>query len=176
MADFKGAIGYILENEGGYTNDPSDSGGETYMGVSRKNFPDLQLWKMLEEYKPLAHGEIVEDAAIASFVNTFYYNQFWKNIHGDGIDSQAIATYLFDWYVNAGGNAIKNVQRILGVDDDGVFGNGTLNALNAAGAILGKIHAKRIDYYNAIGLKQPKFLKGWLNRANGLYDILKDIE
>lgn len=172
MADFKSAIPYILENEGGYANLKGDSGGRTYMGVSENNFPSLQLWSMLDYYMPLANGKIVDDAAITAFVNNFYYKQFWCNIKGDGIDSQEVATYILDWYVNSGKYAIEHVQALLGIADDGIFGNGTLNALNEAGEILDKIHASRTEYVNKIGAIHPEFLHGWLNRINNLYSKL----
>jgi lysozyme family protein len=35
MADFKQAYQLVLQNEGGYVNDPNDPGGETYKGVAR---------------------------------------------------------------------------------------------------------------------------------------------
>ena len=171
MAEFKSAIGYILQNEGGYVNDPSDNGGETYKGISRKNFPNWTGWDIVDPYKPLATGEIIKDDALDSLVNQFYKFNFWDKILGDGIDSQAIATYLFDFKVNAGGNAVKCLQRILGIAIDGIFGNGTLNALNAyQGDLLAELHKARCDYYAS--LNQPKFLQGWLNRSSRLYAIL----
>ena len=33
-------ISKTLETEGGYVNDPSDSGGETYCGIARNSNPN----------------------------------------------------------------------------------------------------------------------------------------
>ena len=107
-------------------------------------------------------------------VNQFYKKQFWDTILGDHIDSQAIATYLYDFYVNAMHNAIKCTQHIVGVTADGSFGAGTLAAVNAfSGNLLTELHKARCDYYTAIAQNgSAKFLSGWLNRANDLYDKL----
>lgn len=37
MAEFNIAFQKTLTHEGGYVNDPEDSGGETYKGISRNN-------------------------------------------------------------------------------------------------------------------------------------------
>lgn len=37
MANYK-AISKVLKHEGGYVNDPDDKNGETYKGISRKNW------------------------------------------------------------------------------------------------------------------------------------------
>jgi lysozyme family protein len=174
MADFLTANKYILENEGGYANVPGDSGGETYAGISRKNFPNWSGWGTIDDNKPLKNGQLIQDPNLASAVNMFYKKQFWDGLLGDGIDSQAVATYLYDFYVNAMHNAVKCLQRIVGVTDDGAFGNGTLNAVNAyQGDLLAELHKARCDYYTRIATNgSAKFLQGWLNRANKMYDIL----
>jgi lysozyme family protein len=51
MADFKQAHSIVMNNEGGYANDPSDRGGETYKGISRNNFPNWKGWKLIDLHK-----------------------------------------------------------------------------------------------------------------------------
>jgi len=169
MAEFLASQPYVLLNEGGYT--PLD--GDTYRGIARRFFPKWEGWKMIGYLKPLEQGEMVQSAALDSMVNMFYKANFWDKILGDGIDSQAIAPYCYDWYVNAGRNAIKNIQAVLGVAEDGIFGGSTLHALNAAGYVLPTLHNKRVGYYREIAVgDNAKFLAGWESRANGLYDKL----
>ena len=36
MANYDQAFQLILQNEGGYVNDPDDPGSETYKGIARK--------------------------------------------------------------------------------------------------------------------------------------------
>lgn len=45
MADFKIAFDITNKTEAGYANNPDDSGGETYAGISRNNWPYWEGWK-----------------------------------------------------------------------------------------------------------------------------------
>ena len=171
MAEFLSANKYILENEGGYANLKGDTGGETYRGISRNNFPNWAGWAIVDASKPLTSNQLIDSVELDSLVNQFYKANFWDRVHGDGVDSQAIATYLYDFYVNAGANAVKCVQRIVGVTVDGGFGNGTLAAVNDHnGDLLKELHDSRCEYYTS--LNKPQFIKGWLNRANTMYEKL----
>lgn len=51
MANFKEAINKTLKFEGGYVNDPDDSGGETFLGISRVNNKSWKGWKLLINVK-----------------------------------------------------------------------------------------------------------------------------
>ena len=174
MAEFLSAQPYVIKNEGGYCEVQGDKGGETYCGIARNFFPNWAGWAILEGHKPLSYNEVVYDEELVSRVNQFYKKQFWDGILGDGIDSQAVATYLYDFYVNAMHNAVKCVQRIVGVTVDGGFGNGTLAAVNGySGDLLTNLHNARCDYYKGIAQNgSAKFLDGWLNRANDMYSVL----
>jgi lysozyme family protein len=173
MSDFNLAQPFILKNEGGYVNDPNDAGQETYRGISRKNFPYWSGWVIVDNSKPLSANELIKSTFLDTCIDSFYKVEFWDRIHGDSIQLQPVASYLYDFYVNASHNAIKCVQRIVGVSDDGLFGSGTLNALNAyRGDLLGDLHNARIDYY--VSLNNPRYVVGWKNRANQMYFDLND--
>ena len=170
------ALAITLKHEGGYVNDPKDKGGETYCGISRKNFPNWKGWAFIDKYKPIV--------VLADDVNQFYIDNFWNKIKGDSIASPAVAAFLFDFYVNAGGNAIKTLQTMLkahygfDVAEDGVFGNNTLNALNSAinkwggersaNSVLEELYNRRARYYDKIN--QPRFIKGWLARNEAVFN------
>ena len=51
MADFNESLKYILKNEGLYSNDTLDAGGETYKGISRKNNAEWEGWTIIEAAK-----------------------------------------------------------------------------------------------------------------------------
>jgi len=40
---FQMAIDFVLPREGGYVNDPSDLGGETNFGISKRKYPTLNI-------------------------------------------------------------------------------------------------------------------------------------
>ena len=43
MAEFSLAIPIVLENEGGYVDDPNDPGGETNFGISKRSYPNVDI-------------------------------------------------------------------------------------------------------------------------------------
>ena len=51
MASFIKAFNKLIKAEGGYVNDPDDNGGETFMGITRKNHPNCKMWIVIDEYK-----------------------------------------------------------------------------------------------------------------------------
>jgi len=51
MADFNQALQMVLQNEGGYVNDPNDPGGETYKGIARKMNSNWIGWQLIDLQK-----------------------------------------------------------------------------------------------------------------------------
>jgi lysozyme family protein len=171
MADFLKAIPIILKNEAGYEIDPDDKGGETYAGITRKNFPNWHGWAIIEAAKPLKEGQIINNSALTDLINNFYKYQFWGKFMGDKINSQRVATFLFDWFVNSGYHAIMGVQGVLKLRVDGIMGSQTLAAINNANEdeLMTKLIDSRTSFVKNIvkrSPKQEKFLAGWLNRIN----------
>jgi lysozyme family protein len=105
----------LLGHEGGYSFSPSDPGGETMFGVTanvaRANgytgrMRDLPRDKAKEIYKA----------------------KYWDAVQADKLP-EALRFEVFDAAVNSGvSQAVKWLQRVAGVADDGVLGPMTLNA------------------------------------------------
>lgn len=172
MADFKEAQPYIDKNEGGYANVQGDTGGETMYGISRNNFPNWEGWKIVDANKPLVHGQVIDSFVLTQQKNNFYKENFWDKIHGDNITLQAVATFLYDWEVNAGKNAIDGVQECIGITEDGIIGNQTIQVINNDKDLLKQLWAERNNSYSQLVNKNQslsKFLFGWLNRSNLMY-------
>lgn len=174
MALFLNAYKRTNENEGGYVNDIDDNGGETLFGISRKFHGDDYIlkafWAELDNYKKLelSDAEITQlcknNAIICEGEKTFYKKEFWDKMRGDEIKNQKLAENIYDFYVNAGKNAIICLQKLLSLKPDGVVGDITLNAINICTFDLNTMYVDaRVKYY--ISLNQPKFEKGWINRA-----------
>ncbi|PHJ51671.1 hypothetical protein VF04_36720 [Nostoc linckia z7] len=168
MANFDAAIDFILKWEGGYGEDEVDLGGlQTYRGISRKHNPNWAGWKIIDQRKP-KQWQIYQD--LEDDVKSFYKKHYWDAIKADGICNDKIAAFMFDWYVNSGGHAVKAVQRIVGTTQDGILGNQTLHAINNYnGALYEPLRMARISFYKKIVKDKPaqnKFLIGWLNRVN----------
>lgn len=131
MADFKIAIKPVLLAEGGYVNDPSDSGGETYRGISRKNFPKWAGWSIVDAHKPLHKGDIINDSTLDMLVNEFYISNFWNKIQGDHIINQDTANELLDSSVNMGiTRAIILSQKGFKIAETGRMDQLTLTTIN----------------------------------------------
>ncbi len=171
MADFTQAFPLIAKNEGGYANVAGDTGGETYAGITRKNFPKWGGWSIVDANKPLKNNQTIADPNMQNLVESFYKANFWDTVKLDHVNSQRVANFTFDWNVNSGAWAVKALQTAVGVTADGAVGPMTLNAVNAADedTLMPKLIAARIQFYENIVARNPsqqKFLKGWTNRAN----------
>jgi len=179
MAQAAPAITYTLQKEGGFSKNPNDSGnwynGEllgTNWGISAPVARESGYMGRMED--------MTQAQAIA-----IYQNKYWKF---DGVNDQAVATKIFDGYVNMGGNAIKILQRTLNtlvdppVAVDGGYGPDTEDAVNAAdpASLLSALAAGYGDYYRALAASKPQdqgFLKGWLKRAEDLPgQIVEEVE
>lgn len=166
MADFKPAFDRMIRDEGGFVlhNVPGDRGGMTYAGIARNMHPKWAGWEQID-----ATG-----AAPAQLVHDFYRTNFWNDIKGDEIAEQAIASDIFNFYVNTGRPAKVLAQVVVGATPDGVFGPRTVQALNTADPekfVLSYALAKIARYRDIVtkDRTQLKFLLGWLNRTlNGL--------
>lgn len=167
-----------MRQEGKYSNDPDDSGGETWEGISRKNYPALQIWKIVDSYKTNgkflsnkdANAKLSGDSNLQSLVDNFYYCNEWVAMRADSIPNQSIANFLVDWEVNGGiGAPVRHLQEILGVTVDGKIGSATIIALDDADAetVFYKLQAARKQFYIDVVAKHSedkKFLSNWLDR------------
>lgn len=192
MAEFNIAYKITAGHEGGYVNDPTDNGGETINGISRKNFPNLLLWKKIDEIKkrvgvnPNAiNSEVKNDFSLQTMIREFYKSSFWDVNKLDFVKSQSIANEMYDTGVNMGtGTAAKFLQEALNlcnkngisypdVSVDGKIGsNGeTMIALNTKAnetAILNTFNMLQGEKYLNImraNKAQEKFWFGWLKRV-----------
>lgn len=174
MADYESAIDFTLRWEGGYVNDPDDSGGETYRGISRVHNPNWSGWKIIDQRNPF-EGQIYHD--LEDDIKSFFRIHYWDRIKAGNICNDKIAAYVFDWYVHSGNNATKVIQRIVGTTQDGILGNQTIRAINNFnGALYEPLRMARISYYKSIVKNKPakaKSLNGWLNRVNDFDSTFK---
>jgi lysozyme family protein len=162
-----------MKHEGGYACDPYDHGGETYRGISRKNWQGFPGWPDIDRMK--AAGKdfpkcLDLNADLQIKVQDFYFRNFWTPSM-EAIQDQDLANWLFDKGVNMGiRQAIKLLQRALNVDADGVIGPQTMVKLNAADPVelLVACRDQARSFYTKLALNdstQTRFLHGWLARA-----------
>ena len=157
---FRQAVEVVLRHEGGYVNDPADPGGETKFGISKRQYPDLDIASLTRE-------QAIE-----------IYRRDWWDKYGYGrLASSAIATKVFDLSVNVGPRrAHEMLQRALHAVDrqdvvvDGIIGPQTISAANAAppDALLAAIRAEAAAHYRQLIERNPnlkKYERGWMRRA-----------
>lgn len=162
MADINKLIPLILKWEGGYANDPDDSGGCTMKGVTISTFRQF-------------YGRTKTCADLRKITNEQWMHIFktgyWDKMRADEIENQSIANLCVQMCWGSGPiTAIRKIQNCLGVSVDGVVGTNTLKALNGPNPkqIFDKLwNMRKLWLINIaqVGNNQ-KFLRGWLNRLN----------
>lgn len=133
MANYKTAISKVLMHEGGYVNDPDDSGGETYKGISRRFHPSWGGWVLIDELRKKTDFPkgITVNPMLNGLVQTFYKVEFWDKLGCEGINEQAIADLLIDSAVNEGiSPAIKRAQSIAGLPQTGKVNADLITKIN----------------------------------------------
>lgn len=165
-------INRIIEVEGGYVNDPSDSGGATKYGVT--------------EDVAVAYGYTGDMQDLPrSVAFEIYKKRYWDAVRGDDLAalSGAVAAEVVDTGVNMGqSRAVKFLQRALNVlnvggelyDDlepDGLAGPITVQALREylaerdESALLKALNCLQGAYYIELAERREKderFVYGWL--------------
>lgn len=119
MAQFDKEFDELILAEGGYVNDKDDAGGETYLGISRKNNPKWIGWEIIDEVKKKygtknITSRLKKDIALTNSAKLLYKQNYWDVLELDDIPSQNIAHELFDTCVNCGKTtAIRIAQQVL---------------------------------------------------------------
>ena len=149
---FDKVIEVVLKNEGGYVDHTEDPGGETNFGITKANYPMLDIKNLTKEH-----------------AKRIYYRDYWLPMNLEGIKNEELVLHLFDFGVNAGiRTAIKKIQRIVKAEPDGIIGGQTRGKINDfTGDIVRLYKEAWRNYYYAIVRKWPDlkvFLQGWLNR------------
>ena len=122
----------IVRREGGYVNDPDDPGGATNFGVTIHTMRRLGLDLDRDGDVDATDVRMLSRAQATDIFITHY---FIRPRIGD-LPAPLHAT-VFDMYVNAGGNAIKILQRLLTEMGhpcvvDGALGPQSIGAAHAA--------------------------------------------
>lgn len=146
--NFDDAFDRLLGHEGGYVNDPSDPGGETNWGISKRSYPGVDI------------KHLSRDGARA-----IYRRDFWDRINANSM-YDGLAFQVFDFAINSSiETAVRYLQRALGVADDGYWGPRTqaaAAAISESDAIM-RLNALRLEYMASLK-NWPHHGKGWARR------------
>ena len=154
---------FILSWEGGFCNVPGDTGGATNKGITIATYRSVfGKERTIDDLKTITDIEWLH----------IYKMLYWDKWKADNIRSQAIANLLVDWAWNSGTYGIKIPQRVLEVRIDGIVGPRTLAAINTCPdqeGLFRLLWHEREDFFHRIATgAKKKFLKGWLNRLDGI--------
>jgi len=164
--DFELAWIRLLVDEGDYSNDPEDPGGETKWGITRRTF--LSFGYSQEQWEKLT----ISDA------RQWYHDNIWKPYHYDKLLPEYSALMFNLGVLEGNEDVIRAAQAAYNrltpesqhLKVDGIIGPFTIRAL------------EEFDYPDALcflikltiatqWLERPhseRFLRGWLNRIDSL--------
>lgn len=150
-SDWETAIAFVLKEEGGYTVDPNDHGGETNFGISKRRYPSEDIKNMTDVH-----------------ARELYQRDFWNALRCDELPTP-LSIAVFDAAVNQGENAARRMLQIaLEVTVDGVIGEKTIAAAFKSGpTTLRRFLAQRMARYTRTIMKNPTqevFADNWSNR------------
>lgn len=149
---FDACFAAVIGAEGGYVNDPNDSGGETKYGVSRASYPNVDI------------PNLTLDGAKA-----IYLRDFWIKMHCDELPPP-LSLLLFDSAINNGPRrAALFLQAAAGVPQDGIVGPQTIEAAKRKTlvSLLTEFQALRI-LYQMTSPKVTLYGLGWARRLSAL--------
>jgi lysozyme family protein len=145
---FDEAFDLLIGHEGGYVNHPSDPGGETRFGISKRAYPALNI-KALSLHQAKA----------------IYRRDYWIAAGCDRVQGP-LRFDLFDMAVNSGvTQAIRTLQRAVDVEEDGLIGPATLSALSRSDAktVQARFNGARLEMMTDLAT-WPTFGRGWAKR------------
>jgi lysozyme family protein len=170
----------IVAREGGFVNDPADPGGATNHGVTMNTLRRLGI----DVNRDTRIDELDVRALTSRQAVDIYLEHYYRRT-GVGALPEVLQPSVFDMYVNAGGNAVKVLQRLLismgfACDADGQIGPQTIRAAQLAyeaapDHLADAYGIARRNYYYALADARPasrKFARrrdggkgGWILRA-----------
>lgn len=154
----------LIDLEGGYVNHPHDRGGPTNKGVT------LRVFQAYEQLHGRPKPGIAELKKISDQkVKDIYHEQFWLPIWGDHLPL-GLDMAMLDTSINSGpGQAVKLVQRVVGVNPDADMGVITLKAIETAYkaneiGVINKYLDSRLAFMKKLS-NWSTFGKGWTSRV-----------
>jgi lysozyme family protein len=162
---FDQCLDEVLRHEGGYVDHPSDPGGATNMGITRKT---LARWRQVSPWWKLDKGAVrgLERPEAARIYRASYWDVSRAGLLPTGLDLA-----LFDFAVNSGPDrAVRALQAELGVVADGRIGPLTLDAVrrratpDGVARLINALCDRRLAFLRALSTFTV-FGRGWTARV-----------
>ena len=156
QGNFGHCLDLVLKSEGGWVNHPSDPGGETNLGVTKRVWEEW-VGHPVESMKNLTKDQVAP----------LYEQKYWRPCYGEVLP-RGLDLVVFSMGINAGpGRSVKLLQQSIGCVPDGIIGprtRGLICESNIA-TLISKFSESRRDYYRTLK-NFPVFGKGWLARVD----------
>lgn len=184
-------IAGVLEREGGYVNHPADRGGATNWGVT---LATLRSEGAMFDYDFDNDGDVDEvdvRALPRDTAGLLLRRRYAERPGFTKLPDDALVELCVDASVNHGPKAaVQQLQRAVGVSDDGQLGPVTLAAVKAALTLPRRLHvlmlAERGEFYGQIVTRdsqlraareagfrlQAEFAYGWAKRLAELFKAI----
>lgn len=148
---FDRCFDWLMANEGRYSNDPADPGGETMWGITKAVARQCGYAGEMRQM-PL------------EVARRIYHALYWQDWMCNA--EMPLCFELFDAAVNVGpATAAKLLQRALGVQVDGIIGPKTMAAASAMSTVrLWALYSATMLEYRASLPHWSRFGRGWSNR------------
>jgi lysozyme family protein len=155
-SNFQECLDLVLKSEGGWVNHPSDPGGETNLGVTKRVWVEY-VGHPVESLKKLTKEDVAP----------LYELKYWRPCYCEVLP-RGLDFVVFSMGVNAGpGRSVKLLQSAIGCVPDGVIGPRTRELISSSNGadIIKKFSTARREYYQSLKTF-PIFGKGWLARVD----------
>lgn len=155
---FAKAMPHVFSEEGGYVDLKADPGGATNLGIT---IATLSAW----EGRKVSKAEV--KALTKAKATDIYRENYWNKISGDDLPA-GVDYAVFDFAINSGpARAVKMLQKVVGVDQDGIIGAKTLAAVRSMSAdrVINELCDARLTWLKGLGTFAT-FGKGWTSRVS----------
>lgn len=177
--DLEAIIADVIEREGGFTDHPADRGGPTNMGIT---LATLAAWRgrpvTVDQLKAMTRDEAV----------SIYRHRYIVQPRLHTIQDPYVLVLAVDCGVLHGTHrAVRWLQQIAGVIDDGILGPISEVAINTMDPIrlYNALNAKRVRFIGGIISNDPELRRakragirlqaenaaGWFNRVASFIDV-----
>lgn len=164
--NFNASLDRLLVHEGGYVNHPSDPGGETNLGITKRTYDAYRRGKKL----PIRSVRMIT----LDETRDIYKTQYWDKVDGDFLPV-GLDYVVFDGAVNSGpSQSIKWLQRALGAhykgQIDGLIGDQTHDAINSfrnMDRLIAGVLERRLAFMQSLTTWKT-FGKGWSARVTSV--------
>lgn len=148
---FDRAFDRLMGNEGGYVDDPKDSGGATRWGITERVARANGYTGSMEDLLQTTAKRIARKV-------------YWDPYRLGELEPE-VAFQAFDGIYNSGKRAVGWLQRACGAIVDDKLGDRTIAAANAAapGVLIARFNGYRLEFLSHLDA-WPSFGRGWARR------------